>query len=79
MQILKKTLLAMVGAGLLCLITACSSPDLKKAADQDVDDKSYMTGSRIPRKGAQPVGVTDKSFAEEALRQQRASQLGSTK
>lgn len=60
-------------------LSACSTPDnLKSAADDDVQ-RTYVTGSRIPYKGAQPVAKGDKEFAKDALREQNAIMSGSIK
>ncbi|RQO63473.1 hypothetical protein DBR47_02770 [Paucibacter sp. KBW04] len=66
----------LIGVGAL---SACSSPaNLKSAADDDVQ-RTYVTGSRIPYKGAQPIAKADKEFAKDALREQNAIMSGSIK
>ncbi|WP_156421986.1 hypothetical protein [Paucibacter sp. KCTC 42545] len=72
-----------IGLSLLAVFTAamsaCSSTAVAVNSDSNLDDKSYVTGSRLPRKGAQPVTPADQEFAREALRQQKLEQLGSVK
>ncbi|MBT9492764.1 MAG: hypothetical protein IV107_10545 [Paucibacter sp.] len=67
-----KALTLLTALLLSALASACSSTGDGKDQDLD-DDRTYVTGTRIPYKGAQPIKNLDKNDVRESIRQQDLS------